>query len=194
MPDEAAEGLPVHHMAYAAKTARPVTAAQYEALTGLARAERDRQEDPSGYVFVLSKAYEEAEVAAQALTVCFPLYYLALALMMTAVTILTIQQLGETERFRRQFALLRKLGMDRREMARTLGRQFALFYTMPAVPAVLIAGSFIVHLALVPEPGVMVGWNRPAVIVMISLGAFFLIYAVYILLAYTSLKRNVLPR
>ncbi len=194
VPDRAAEGLPVHHIAYAAKTARPVTTAQYEALADLARAERDRQEDPSGYVFVLSKAYEETEVAAQAVVGCFPLYYLALALMMTAVTILTIQQLSETEHYRSQFALLRKLGMDRREMARALGSQFALYYTLPAVPAVLIAGSFIVHLAMMPEPGVMVGLNSPAVIVMISLGAFFLIYAIYILLAYTSLKRNVLPK
>ena len=133
-------------------------------------------------------------MTAQALMFCFPLYYLALALMMTAVTILTIQQLSETERYRHQFALLRKLGMDRRETARTLGRQFALYYTLPAVPAVLIAGSFIAHLAMMPEPGVMVGWTSPAVIVMISLSAFFLIYAVYILLAYTGLRRNVLPK
>ena len=191
VPDEAVEGLPVHHTAYAAKTARSVTAEQVMALANQGRFEHDRQENPT---VILSKAYEEAKMTAQALMFCFPLYYLALALMMTAVTILTIQQLSETERYRHQFALLRKLGMDRRETARTLGRQFALYYTLPAVPAVLIAGSFIAHLAMMPEPGVMVGWTSPAVIVLISLGAFFLIYAIYTLLAYTSLKRNVLPK
>ena len=40
----------------------------------------------------------------------------------------------------------------------------------------------------------MVGMSSPAAIVAISLGLFFLFYAVYILLAYTSLKRNVLPK
>ena len=40
----------------------------------------------------------------------------------------------------------------------------------------------------------MVGMNSPGAIVLISLGIFFLIYAIYILLAYTSLKRNVLPQ
>jgi preprotein translocase subunit SecG len=39
----------------------------------------------------------------------------------------------------------------------------------------------------------MVGMNSPLSIVTISLGIFFLIYAIYILLAYSSLKRNVLP-
>lgn len=93
--------------------------------------------------------------------------------MLTAVTILTIQQLSETKRYQ---------------------QQFALFYTLPAVPAILIAGSFIVHMALLPEPGVMVGLRSPAAVVTISLGVFLLIYAVYILVAYTGLKRNVLPK
>ena len=39
----------------------------------------------------------------------------------------------------------------------------------------------------------MVGVNSPGIIVAISLGIFFLIYAIYILLAYNSLKRSVLP-
>ena len=39
----------------------------------------------------------------------------------------------------------------------------------------------------------MVGASSPGAIVAISLGIFFLLYAVYIVLAYTSLKRNVLP-
>ena len=58
----------------------------------------------------------------------------------------------------------------------------------------MIAVPFILNLALTPEPGVMIGMSSPAAILTISLGAFFLIYALYILLAYTSLKRNVLPR
>ena len=64
---------------------------------------------------------------------------------------------------------------------------------MPAVPPVLIGVPFILNLAHLPEPGVMVMANSPAAITGISLGLFFLIYAVYILLAYTSLKRSVLP-
>ena len=66
-------------------------------------------------------------------------------------------QLSESERYRRQFALLQKLGMDRRDMARALGRQFFLYYALPAVPPVLIGVPFILNLAKVPEPGVMVG-------------------------------------
>ena len=112
---------------------------------------------------------------------------------MTAATILTIQQLSESERYKRQFVLLQKLGMDRREMTKALRSQFAFYYALPAVPPVLIGVPLLLHLANAPEPGVMVGASSPPVIVITALAVFFLIYAVYILLAYTSLKRNVLP-
>ena len=194
VPDEAAEGLPGFHHAYAAKTARPVTEAQFDVLCDINyRLGEQNLLEPS-YDEIHTKASEKAEEAVQTVLFVFPLFYLALALTMTAATILTIQQLSETERYRRQFQLLQKLGMDRREMARTLRNQFAIYYVLPAVPPVLIGTPFILHLASAPEPGVMVGMSSPLAIVAISLGLFFLIYAIYILLAYTSLRRNVLPQ
>ena len=194
VPDEAAEGLPVFHHAYAAKTAQPVTEAQFDLLCDINyRLGEQNLLEPS-YDEIHTRASEKAEEAAQTVLFVFPLFYLALALTMTAATILTIQQLSETERYKRQFQLLQKLGMDRREMARTLRNQFAIYYVLPAVPPVLIGAPFILHLASAPEPGVMVGMSSPLAIVTISLGLFFLIYAIYILLAYTSLKRNVLPQ
>ena len=194
VPDEAAEGLPVFHHAYAAKTAQPVAASQFDLLCDINyRLGEQNLLEPS-YDEIHTRASEKAEEAAQTVLVVFPLFYLALALTMTAATILTIQQLSETERYRQQFQLLQKLGMDRREMAKALGRQFTIYYVLPAVPPVLIGIPFILHLSRAPEPGVMVGMNSPGAIAAISLGIFFLIYAIYILLAYTSLKRNVLPQ
>ena len=190
VPDEAVEGLEVHHWAYAARTAQPVTRAQFYDLWDI----NERTSSGISSNTITTRAQEEAEVASQTALCVFPLFYLALALTMTAATILTIQQLSETERYQRQFQLLQKLGMDRHEMAKALSRQFAIYYALPAVPPVLIGVPFILHLAHAPEPGVMVGISSPESITAISLGIFFLIYAIYILLAYTSLKRNVLPQ
>ena len=156
VPDEAAEGLPVFHHAYAAKTTQPVTESQFDLLCDINyRLGEQNLLEPS-YDEIHTRASEKAEEAAQTVLIVFPLFYLALALTMTAATILTIQQLSETERYKRQFQLLQKLGMDRREMARTLRNQFAIYYVLPAVPPVLIGAPFILHLASAPEPGVMV--------------------------------------
>ena len=189
VPDEAAEGLPVHHWAYAAKTVRPVTTAQFYDLWDI----NERTAPGIASNSITTRASEEADAASQTALCVFPMFYLALALTMTAATILTIQQLSESARYRGQFALLRKLGMGRREMAATLRTQFAIYYAMPALPPVLIGVPFILNLARAPEPGVMVGFSSPAAVTALSLALFFGIYALYILLAYTSLKRNVLP-
>lgn len=191
--DEVAESLPVFHHAYAARTVSPVTEAQFYDLYDIHYKLEELNLERS-YDEIHTKAQEEADAASWTTVTVFPLFFLALSLTMTAATILTIQQLSESERYRRQFALLQKLGMDRQEMANALRTQFAIYYILPAVPPVLIGVPVLLKLTHAPEPGVMVGINSPVAIVTISLGIFFLIYAVYILLAYTSLKRNVLPK
>ena len=197
VPDEAAAGCALLHHAYAAKTVRPVGEEQVEELFRISNriAERERGDtyDSDDYDTVYASVYEEKTAAYMTALTVLPLYYLALALTMTAATILTIQQLGESRHYRRQFALLDKMGMDAGEMAKALRTQFAIYYAMPAVPPLLIGIPFILNLAKQPEPEIMVGLSSPAAIVAIALGVFFLVYAVYIGVAYISLKKNVLP-
>jgi len=190
VPDEVLVSRPVSHSIYAAMTDEPVSAGQFQALCQI----RDEKDTAGGsYDTLFSKAAAEAESASMYAVIVFPLYYLALVLTMVAATILTIQQLSESDRYRRQFELLRKLGMDRREMKQVLFRQFAIFYIMPALPPLFIGIPFILSLGGAFDPGTLSG---PAHLLMITgsaLGSFFSIYLVYILTAYTSLKRNVLP-
>ena len=140
-----------------------------------------------------AKSQEEAEAAAQTVLFVFPLYYLAPILTMTAAAILTIQQLSESERYRRQFALLEKLEMDRREMAKALRKQFTIYYAMSALPPVLISVPFVFHLSKSAGDNTLIGVDRSPAIVLGMLALFFFIYSIYIVLAYTGLKRNVLP-
>ena len=199
VPDEAAGGCDLLHHAYAAKTVQPLGEEQVDDLFRISDrvAERERKDeedyDFDDYDTVNASAYEERTAAYMTALTVLPLYYLALALTMTAATILTIQQLSESRHYRRQFDLLEKLGMDAREMAKALRTQFAIYYAMPAVPPLLIGVPFILNLAKQPEPEIMVGLSSPGAIVAISLGVFFLVYAVYIAVAYISLKKNVLP-
>ncbi len=154
------------------------------------RKERSQTHD---YDTIIVGAQEEREAASLTAMTVFPLYYLALVLTMTAATILTIQLLSESGRYRRQFALLQKLGMDSREMAGALRRQFAVYYAMPAIPPLLIGVPLLWDLTLTPEPGVLTGVSAPAAILGIAVGLYLLVYGIYVLLAYTSLKRSVLP-
>ena len=180
VPDEALQSGTVSHTMFVAKTAEPVKEAQYDFL--------GKQMDLDLFLFLKSK--KEAEAASMMAIMVFPLYYLALVLTMTAATILTLRQLSEKNRYRQQFILLRKLGMERREMVKALKTQFVIYYTMPVVPSVLIGVCFILNFGSGVEPGTLSGSSHPLVIAGITLGLFFLVYVVYVLLSYGSLKRE----
>lgn len=187
VPDEVLEDCAINHRIYVAMTTEPISEEQFQALEDIAL-----DENRPGCDSIRARSREIAGAASSTVLFVFPLYYLALILAMTAIAILTIQQLAETDHYKRQFALLDKLGMKRSEMVKALRGQLAIYYTMPALPPVLIGVPFICNLASLTEPGTLTradSWS-------IACGAlllFLVIYAFYIVLAYTSLKRNVLP-
>lgn len=195
VPDAYCAGRQPIRYCLAAMTEYSITSEQYEALQ-LSLEERTVDgvhAYVNGWDMLYSKAANISDTAAWSAMSVFPLFYLALTLAMTAATVLTVQQLSEARHYHFQFELLRKLGMDQWEMRRVLFRQLAIYYLMPVIPAVLIAIPFILDLCSETERGTLVGMNSPAVILAVSLGLFFLVYLVYTVVAYVSMKKNVLP-
>ncbi len=194
IPDEFCAGRSPIRYCLAAMTEYNITPEQVEALQ-LSLSERAADGvhlRVSDWDLLFSKSANIADTAAWSAMMVFPLFYLALTLAMTAATVLTVQQLSEAGRSRRQFELLRKLGMDSQEMRRALFRQLAIYYIMPVVPPVLIAIPFILNMCNGVEQGTMVGASSPPMILAVSLGLFFLVYLLYTVIAYISMKRNVL--
>ncbi len=192
LPDNVADKYPVHSTCYAVTTKDPVSEAQFYALSDIF----DRVGSThsgiftgEGYGTIEAKSQSQRAEASEIAMFVFPLYYFALILTMTTVTILTIHQLSEINRYKQQFNLLSKLGMEPREMTKALRSQFAVYYAMPAIPPLLITVPFILNFGNIVEPEIMTGANRPLVILGITLGLFFAIYALYILLAYNGLRR-----
>jgi len=196
VPDATCEKRPLSHRLFAAMTKEPVSGEKFEALYDIfeGRAETNVMSVSTGKNINLlhSKADTKAEYAAFSAITLFPLFYLSLTLAMTAATVLTIQQLCETERYRRQFSLLGKLGMDKKEMRQALLKQLAIYYTLPSIPPVMIALPVVLHMGNATEPGALTGASSPPAILGFTLGLFFLMYFLYIILAYNSLRRNVL--
>ncbi len=196
LPDNVVEKYAVYSICYAVMTREPLSEAQYYALRDIFYQTGTTHSgifDGNDYGTIAVKSQNTRAEASEIAMFVFPLYYLALILTMTTVTILTIHQLSEMNRYRQQFILLHKLGMARREMLKTLQAQFAVYYTMPVIPPLFITVPFILNFENIVEPEIMTGANRPCVILGITLGLFFAIYTLYILLAYTGLKRNVIP-
>ncbi len=191
VPDEYAEARPVVHTVYAAMTEKPLSEEQYLALDDLLGTYCTPK--LSDYDTLLVKSQITEEAAAGTAITAFPLYYLALMLTITAAAILTIQQLSETGRLRQQFRLLFKLGLDPYEVTKILRRQLAIYYAMPAVPPIFISIPVVYRIGTAVEPWTLTGTSSPPVLTGACVLLFLLLYSIYALMAYTSLKRNILP-
>lgn len=77
-----------------------------------------------------------------AMSIC--LFYLALVLEITGAAILATQLLSDRAARRRQNDLLRRLGMEERQVARTGRWQMGLFFLLPLPPAILVSSAYVI--------------------------------------------------
>ncbi len=193
VPDEIAKALPVSHSAYAAMTGIPVTMAQYFDLDAI-RMDRRENDSDTGYDMIFSKEVVKEQNASLYALIVFPLFYVALVLLIVSATVLAIQILSETKSYQTQYALLYKLGAEKKYLSSALRRQLAVYYVLPTFPAVAISSIFMFFLCLAFNPGVFQGIAQIFLIVVgATLAIFFAVFAIYIGVSYVSLKRSVLP-
>ncbi len=192
VPDKIAKTLPVSRSAYAAMTSIPVTMENYEALDTI-RMDRHEHDSNAGYDMIFSKEIVKEQNASLYAVIVFPLFYVALVLLIVSATVLAIQILSEMKSYQNQYATLHMLGAEKKFLSSALRRQLAVYYVLPTFPAVVISSIFIFFLCLAFDPGVFQGITQIFLIVGATLVIFFAVFAIYIAASYVNLKRNVLP-
>ena len=133
---------------------------------------------------------DAAELKFVVTSVTFPLEYIALIFVFVAVTILAVQQLSDSEKYRFRYDVLKKLGMKRQEVDRVIFRQLAMFYLVPAVAAAVISSVIVIYAgnAFVRMTGAYGnGLYYFAISLLICAG----VYVIYFAATYLGFKRNV---
>lgn len=192
VPDEIATALPVSHSAYAVMTEAPVTLAEYGALNDI-RFDRSETNSSADYDMIYAKEIVKEQNASLYAMIVFPLFYVALVLLIVSATVLAIQILSEMKHYQEQYAILHMLGAEKKFLNSALRRQLAVYYILPTFPAVVISSIFVFFLCLAFDPGVFLGIAPIVQIVGVTLFLFFAVFAIYIAASYINLKRNVLP-
>lgn len=119
-----------------------------------------------------------------------PLFYMGLVFVCVAVTVLSVQLLSDSAKYRFRYDVLGKLGLGREDIGRLIQKQLAAWYLCPAFLAVLISGKMILYVSKIFV--LMTGVPAPE-------GAFFLksillflgIYLVYFAVTDITFKRNI---
>ena len=136
-----------------------------------------RDIDTSGFKFAVT-------------SVTFPLTYIALIFVCVALTILAVQQLSDSGKYKFRYEVLKKLGMKKREIDKVVFHQLALYYLVPAVAAVAISSVIAIYAGnqFVRYTGAEGnGMYYFGISLLVTAG----IYMIYFAATYIGFKRNV---
>ena len=130
------------------------------------------------------------EVKFMLASLIIPLFYIGLVFVCVAVTVLSVQQLSDSAKYKFRYDVLAKLGLQRAQIHQMIRKQLGAYYLCPAVLAIIISGKMILSMskAFVIMTGVPVA---SASFFIKSIVLFFGIYAVYYVVTYIGFVRNV---
>ena len=120
----------------------------------------------------------------------FPLFYIGLVFLCVALTVLSVQQLSDSVKYKFRYRVLFQIGYSRREIRRMILKQLAGYYLCPACVSLAISGLVCVYTGGKFDfyTGVQ---TAPAAYFLISSALFFGIYLVYFIVTYIGFCRNV---
>ena len=120
----------------------------------------------------------------------FPLFYIGLVFLCVALTVLSVQQLSDSVKYKFRYRVLFQIGYSRREIRRMILKQLAGYYLCPACVSLAISGLVCVYVGGKFDfyTGVRAA---PATYFLISSVLFFGIYLVYFIITYIGFCRNV---
>ena len=122
-------------------------------------------------------------------TIIFPMLYMGLVFVCVALTVLSIQQLSDSAKYKFRYRVLKQIGMGSKEVAGVVLKQLVLFYLCPALFAVLISG--IIAGFVGGKFNFYSGAKTPVGLYLgISFLLFFGIYLIYFVVTYVSFLRN----
>lgn len=121
--------------------------------------------------------------------ISFLAFYVALIFVMATATLLAIQQLSDSEKYKYRYELLRKLGVDELQINRTIFKQLLFYFAIPMVLPVIISIPVILGVGQIFT--VAVTMEEIFKNIWIMLGMFILVYGIYFIATDVQFDRNI---
>lgn len=81
------------------------------------------------------------------IAVAFPFIYIGLVFLCVSLTILSVQQISDSAKYKYRYAVLSKLGLKEREINLVILKQLAIYYLSPLAISILIGSVFSLYLS-----------------------------------------------
>lgn len=150
---------------------------------------RLKEENPDiGYVYIYHKNEYIQETKSTYLFIILLCAYTAFICLFIIGTILSVQQLSESRRSRRQFGVMLDLGASRRDLEKGITRHLAVYFLFPLILPVIYSG---IYLGMIISQGAfstgIVLWGT-----LLSVLTLTVIYGVYFLVTNYQYQKHVL--
>ena len=136
------------------------------------------------------KSREVTELKFLMSTLSFPLFYIGLVFLCVSLTVLSVQQVSDADKYKFRYRILYQIGMRMRRIRFLVMKQLFFYYLCPVILAVLISAVTILYIGrqFVGHTGIDTAWS---LYFMLSLAGFFGIYVLYFWVTYFQFVRNV---
>lgn len=141
------------------------------------------------YGNVQTKGNRMAEAKSFYAIISFLAFYIALIFIMTTATMLAIQQLSDSEKYKYRYELLKKLGMNEKEINKTIFKQLLYYFAIPMILPIIISIPTILIISQIFTIAVTIEeiFKNIAIVV----GMLILVYGIYFIATDVQFNRNI---
>ena len=121
--------------------------------------------------------------------ISFLAFYIALIFIMATATMLAIQQLSDSEKYKYRYELLKKLGMSEKEINKTIFKQLLYYFAIPMILPIIISIPTILIISQIFTIAVTIEeiFKNIAIVV----GMLILVYGIYFIATDVQFNRNI---
>lgn len=136
------------------------------------------------------KSREVLELKFLMSTLSFPLFYIGLVFLGVSLTVLSVQQLSDANKYKFRYQILYQLGMGKRDVSMVVAKQLFFYYLCPVILSVMISAVFILYMGrqFVASTGIR---TEGILYFGISLGGFLGVYVLYFVLTYFQFEKSI---
>ena len=138
---------------------------------------------------VLIKGNRLAQAKSFYAIISFLAFYIALIFIMATATMLAIQQLSDSEKYKYRYELLKKLGMSEKEINKTIFKQLLYYFAIPMILPIIISIPTILIVSQIFTIGVTI--EEIFKNIGIVVGMLILVYGIYFIATDVQFNRNV---
>lgn len=151
--------------------------------------ERYEQSIERGLAYFHTKGERLSEAKSFYAIISFLAFYVALIFVMATATLLAIQQLSDSEKYKYRYELLKKLGMDELEINRTIFKQLFSYFAIPMLLPFILSIPIILSISKIFTIAVTI--EEIIRNIGIIYGMFILVYGIYFIATDVQFTRNI---